>query len=202
MGTRKSEVIVETARRLFLERGYDSTSMDDVAAASGASKTTVYNNFDDKEKLFRAVIMQVTARAEEIVDQVQSGLKGEQPVDERLRRVAKRLARGVLNPVVIQLRRLAIAEAHRFPDLVRTYWDRAPGRTIEILEAAFAEIDAAGELDIPDPHAAAMQFAYAAFAPYQDRALLRPDDTIAQTDIDAYAEATVDRFVRAYAPTV
>lgn len=198
MRPRKSEVIVETALRLFLDRGYDSTSMDDVAATSGASKTTVYNNFEDKEKLFRAVIMQVTTRAEELVDHMQHELKGEQPPAERLRRVAHRLARGVLNPMVIQLRRLAIAEAHRFPDLVTTYWDRAPGRTVELLEAAFTDMNVAGELDIPDTHEAAMHFAYAVSGPYQDRALLRPGDTIADTDIARHVESTVDRFIRAY----
>ena len=60
MAGRKGAVILDTARQMFLERGYDATSLDDVAAASGVSKTTVYNNFEDKEGLFSAVVLSVT----------------------------------------------------------------------------------------------------------------------------------------------
>lgn len=200
MRPRKREAIVATAHRLFLERGYDGTSMDDVAATSGASKTTVYSNFEDKQQLFTAVVVEVTERAQRIVDELAAELAAERPADERLRAVARRLARGVLDPAVIQLRRLAIAEALRFPELVNTYWDRAPGRTVAILETALTTMDAAGDLDVPDPHAAALQFAYAVVGPLQDHALLRPGDAVTETDIDAHAEAAAERFVRAYAP--
>lgn len=199
MAARKSDVIVEAARQLFLERGYDGTSMDDVAATSGASKTTVYNNFEDKEKLFTGVIMQVTERASQIAE-VEQEVYSDRPLDERLQRVAKRLARDVLDPSVIQLRRLAIAEALRFPELGKTYWDVGPGRTVEILQTAFAEIDAAGDLDIPDPHAAALQFAYAVLGPFQDLALLRPGDTVDQAEVQRHAGLTAEGFVRAHAP--
>ena len=113
MAGRKGALILDTARQMFLERGYDATSLDDVAAASGVSKTTVYNNFEDKEGLFSAVVLSVTERAEQIISELGATLRGDEPVAARLTAVARALAYGVLNPAVVQLRRLAISEALR-----------------------------------------------------------------------------------------
>lgn len=202
MAARKNTVIVATARQLFLERGYDGTSLDDVAAASGVSKTTVYNNFTDKEALFTAVIMEVTARAEAILTDLAVELApSDASPQERLTAAGRRLAHGVLNPAVTQLRRIAVAEAVRFPDLIGQYWDRAPGRTIEILESTLTRMDTDGELAIPYPRHAAEHFAYAILGPHQDQALLRPDIPLDEHDLDRYVDETVARFVRAYAPT-
>jgi TetR/AcrR family transcriptional repressor of mexJK operon len=199
MPPRKSGQIVETARNLFLERGYDGTSVDDVAAASGVSKTTVYNNFDDKEALFQAVILDVADRASAIADGLTATLGAEAPAADRLIEAAEQLAVGVLNPVVVQLRRLAIAEALRFPSLVQSYWDKAPGRAIDVLEQGLAAMDEAGELDIPDPREAAEQFAYAVLGPLQDQALLRPDQPLTVSTVAAHARNAAGRFTRAYA---
>ena len=81
---RKGALILDTARQMFLERGYDATSLDDVAAASGVSKTTVYNNFQDKEGLFSAVVLSVTERAEQIISELGATLSGDEPVAGRL----------------------------------------------------------------------------------------------------------------------
>src|ERR1035441_307270 len=118
MAGRKGALILDTARQMFLERGYDATSLDDVAAASGVSKTTVYNNFEDKEGLFSAVVLSVPERAEQISSEGGPPLRGEEPVAGRLTAVARALAYGVLNPAVVQLRRLGLSEALRFPDIV------------------------------------------------------------------------------------
>jgi TetR/AcrR family transcriptional repressor of mexJK operon len=200
MPPRKTARIVDTARELFLDRGYDGTSLDDVAAQSGVSKTTVYNNFDDKEALFHAVIRDVAGRASAIVDSVTATLSAPGTVEERLASAAEQLAAGVLTPAVVQLRRLAIAEALRFPALVREYWDRAPGRTIAVLEAAIAAMAPEGGLDVPDAHEAALQLAYSVLGPLQDQALLRPDEPLDHSAALAHAREAARRFVRAYAP--
>lgn len=55
-GRSKRGSILDAAVELFLELGFDQTSMDAVAARAGVSKTTVYAHFGDKLELFRAVI--------------------------------------------------------------------------------------------------------------------------------------------------
>ena len=200
MAGRKGGLILDTARQMFLERGYDATSLDEVAAASGVSKTTVYNNFTDKEALFSAVVLAVTERAEQIIAELGATLGGDGPVAGRLTAVARALARGVSNPAVVQLRRLAIAEALRFPGLVTAYWDRAPARTVALLTESFTLMTGRGELDVDDPAAAAALFAYGVLGLYQDQALLQPDRPLARADLDAHVDRVVAAFLRAYAP--
>jgi TetR/AcrR family transcriptional repressor of mexJK operon len=200
MAGRKGALILDTARQMFLERGYDATSLDDVAAASGVSKTTVYNNFEDKETLFSAVVLSVTERAEQIISELAATLSGNEPVAERLTTVARALAHGVLNPAVMQLRRLAISEALRFPDIVTAYWDRAPARTLTLLTEAFTRMAAQDELGTDDPSAAAALFAYAVLGPPQDHALLQPSRPQTRAQLDEHVGHVVTAFLRAYAP--
>jgi AcrR family transcriptional regulator len=49
-------VIVEAAGRLFGERGYDGTRLDDVAAAAGVTKPILYRHFANKERLYLALL--------------------------------------------------------------------------------------------------------------------------------------------------
>ena len=54
LGKRAS--ILEAAKRLFLDQGYQGVSMDQIATAAGVSKLTVYSHFGDKETLFSEAI--------------------------------------------------------------------------------------------------------------------------------------------------
>ncbi|MCC6595535.1 MAG: helix-turn-helix transcriptional regulator, partial [Rhodanobacteraceae bacterium] len=52
----KRAAILAAAKRLFLDHGFEGTSMDSIAAEAGVSKLTVYSHFRDKETLFTAAI--------------------------------------------------------------------------------------------------------------------------------------------------
>src|SRR5690625_5539928 len=54
--SKKADQVLDAARRLFLERGFDATSMDDVAEMAGVSKATVYAHYNCKTALFAEVI--------------------------------------------------------------------------------------------------------------------------------------------------
>lgn len=59
--------LVDTAERLFIERGFHSTSVEDVAEEAGFSKGAVYSNFESKDDLFLAVLAKrVDSRAMDI----------------------------------------------------------------------------------------------------------------------------------------
>jgi len=50
------DVIIDAARRLFEAKGYDETSMEDIAQAAGCSRRTPYNHFENKRNLWYAVV--------------------------------------------------------------------------------------------------------------------------------------------------
>ena len=58
----KRRQIIDGARAVFLSRGFDAASMNDIARAAGVSKGTLYVYFHDKERLFEAIVEQLRAK--------------------------------------------------------------------------------------------------------------------------------------------
>lgn len=166
---------IEAAKLLFLRNGYARTTMEDIAAQAGLTKRTLYNNYTDKEVLFRQIVADVFGIAEvfaknlhvEFREQLATG-----DVRAALEEIAKRMVVGILRPDVIALRRLLIGEGREFPDLAEEYFDRAPGAVMDALASEFASLHRAGRLSTPDPKRAAEQFAYLVVGEPLDRALL------------------------------
>ena len=77
--------IIEAAARLFLERGFGSVSMDDLAKAAGVARRTLYNQFASKEEIFRQVLLIVSRLFE---DALPRGIETQGDVEEVLRLVA------------------------------------------------------------------------------------------------------------------
>jgi AcrR family transcriptional regulator len=75
--------MVAAARRVFAERGFHSTSMDDVARAAGVSKPMVYAYFGSKEGLFAECVRQAGIELRANVAAA-AGPVGDAPPDERL----------------------------------------------------------------------------------------------------------------------
>jgi TetR/AcrR family transcriptional regulator, mexJK operon transcriptional repressor len=200
---RKRRAIMEAATALFLRDGYRNTSMDQVAADAAVSKQTVYKHFADKEQLFREIVLGVTGNSEAIITDLTSVLRSSE-IDSvaDLRTVLTDLARryidGVLRPNVLALRRLIIAEAERFPDLARTYFDQAPSRGIDIIADALRTYERRGLLELGDARLAAAQFAYLALGIPQDRAQFCPQERPSPAERDRLAAEAVRVFLAAY----
>ncbi len=202
---RKRRAIIEAATALFLRDGYRSTSMDQVAADAAVSKQTVYKQFADKEQLFRDIVLGVTGNSEAIITDMTSALRSTDVTSQaELRTVLTDLARryidGVLQPHVLALRRLIIAEAERFPDLARTYYEQAPARAIEVVAIALQTYTERGLLVADDHRLAAAHFAYLVLAIPQDRAQFHPRECPSAAERDRLASEAVRVFLAAYAP--
>jgi TetR/AcrR family transcriptional regulator, mexJK operon transcriptional repressor len=202
---RKRQAIMEAATALFLRDGYRNTSMDQVAADAAVSKQTVYKQFADKEQLFRAIVLGVTGNSEAIIADMTSVLRSTDVASrEELRTILTDLARryidGVLQPHVLALRRLIIAEAERFPDLARTYFEQAPARAIEVVADVLRVYIERGLLAADDPRLAAAHFAYLVLAIPQDRAQFCPRERPSAAERDKLAGEAVRIFLAAYAP--
>jgi AcrR family transcriptional regulator len=78
---RSRQRLLDAARRLFMERGYEAATVRDIAAAAGLSTGAVFASFSDKADLFRQV-MDVDGRAE--VDAMRAAAAGSGPVEAKL----------------------------------------------------------------------------------------------------------------------
>lgn len=64
--SRKRQMILEGAIKVFTEKGFDTSSMDKIAEVSGVSKRTIYNHFPSKESLFQAIVADFLKQRDEI----------------------------------------------------------------------------------------------------------------------------------------
>jgi TetR/AcrR family transcriptional repressor of mexJK operon len=197
--TRKRGAILEAATAAFLRNGYRGTSMDEIAALAGVSKQTVYKHFADKERLFTEI---VTSTVDEVAEPVHNEvleLRDSGDLEEDLRDLARRQVAAVMQPRVLQLRRLVIAEAGRFPELGRTFYERGPGRTIGALATVFDGLAARGLLRLDDPLLAAAHFNWLIMSgPLNLAMLLGRDEAPAPAELDRYADTGVRAFLAAY----
>jgi TetR/AcrR family transcriptional repressor of mexJK operon len=196
---RKRRTIMEAATTLFLRKGYLGTSMDDVAALAKVSKQTVYKHFVDKERLFADLVLGITGRADELAQAVAPILEDTEDLEKDLRQVARRHIASVMRPEVLQLRRLVISEADRFPELARTYYERAPGRVINTLAASLKHLAGRGLLRLDDPLLAAHHLAWLILSVPLDRAMFYgSDEAISAGELDRFADSGVRVFLAAY----
>jgi AcrR family transcriptional regulator len=90
LSARAHEQVLDVALRLFAERGIDATSMDAIAEASGVSKATIYNHWQDKDALCLEVMARLHGADEEPTafasDDIRSGIAavlGRRPSEQR-----------------------------------------------------------------------------------------------------------------------
>jgi AcrR family transcriptional regulator len=76
---RRRPLVLDAAFHLFLERGYEGTSMEAVAVAAGVTKPVVYACFSSKEELFEALLRREEAR---VLDMIQGSLPADADVDD------------------------------------------------------------------------------------------------------------------------
>ena len=197
--TRKRKAIVEAATTTFLQQGYLGTSMDEIAALAGVSKQTVYKHFADKRRLFSEVVISTVNEASDPVHNEVLELRDSGDLEADLRDLARRQLTLVMQPRLMQLRRLVIAESSRFPELGRTFYEQGPGRTIAALAATFERLAARGLLDVADPSLAAAQFNWLVMsAPLNEAMLLGHDDPVTQRELERHADDGVRTFFAAY----
>lgn len=194
-------VIREAATTLFLRNGYLGTSMEEIATLAGVSKQTVYTHFADKERLFTDLILRITEHADEFLRYATTLLEGAENLEADLRQLARRYMTSVMRPELLQLRRLVIGEAGRFPELARKYYERAPERTLATLATGFERLAKRGLLSAVDPQLAAWHFAYLVLGAPLDRAMFCGAEALYAADLNRQADAAVQAFLAAYGPT-
>jgi AcrR family transcriptional regulator len=113
------ERILDGARKVFLERGFEGASIDEIAAVARSGKPTIYARYADKEALFTAVVMKTVAAN---VAHFEAYTPTGATIEQRLESVAVTVLEWILLSDSIGLMRVAIAEAPRFPDLASSVY--------------------------------------------------------------------------------
>ena len=187
------------ARTLFLAKGYDGASMDDVAALAAVSKQTVYKHFADKKRLFTAIITGDIDAAESLTAQIVAALGDSEDLEHDLRQFARQHVIDVTQPHLIQLRRIVIAEAERFPELARTWYASGPERAHATLADQFRALARRGLLRVDDPLLAAQHLNWLILSIPLNRAMFHGNDIeFTPSELERYADEGARVFLAAY----
>jgi TetR/AcrR family transcriptional regulator, mexJK operon transcriptional repressor len=129
----KRERIIRLAGALFLDRGYDAVSINDIIEVAGGSKGTIYSNFGSKEKLFEAVVEKMCHDVTIKIDTRSSGT-----LTEQLTRIGQSFVSMVISEPILQFHRLMTSIGRAFPEAGRLFYETGP-RTAQGIIAAWID---------------------------------------------------------------
>lgn len=150
----KRLAILDAAGRLFLERGFNDTSMDAIAEAAPVSKPTLYSHFKDKGDLFAAVI---NGRCCAMVATMQAHTSSED-VETALRAIANSFFDLIYAEDSLRLYRIIVSELKQFPALGETFYAQGAVKILTLLSDYLVQQNERGVLQIKDPQMAAKLF--------------------------------------------
>lgn len=166
--------IIDAAASVFCREGFAGANIDLIAVEAGVSRQTIYNHHRDKEKLFMAVVRDLTERCNAGIFATFASFP-DQPKDLEADLIgfAVRMNQNcICNRDGRFLRKLIQTEGERYPELFAEWRDQGPSRTWPALAARFARLAHAGHLAVDDPDVAARQFLALANAELQTTFML------------------------------
>ena len=144
----RPQELLAAALDLFVERGYASTRLEDVAKRAGVSKGTLYLYFTNKEELFKAVVRENIVPALGEAEDIISSFEGHSA--DLLRCVVlgwwERLGATKASGII----KLVMAEAGNFPDLAAFYQEEVIARSTRLMSSMFERAALRGEFRAVD----------------------------------------------------
>ncbi len=192
---RKRRQILDGARTIFLDQGFDSASMNGIAEAAGVSKGTLYVYFDSKEALFRELVREEKAAQFPAIFDFDTSAPD---VCGTLTRVGRAFAAFITRPHVVTARRIVVAMADRMPAMAVEFFEEGP-RQCAIRVAAYLDTQvAAGRLVVPDTYLAAAQFLELTQTTLSPPLLFGYPQPVAEARLVEVVDSAVTVFLAAY----
>lgn len=119
----KKEKIIKAAANLFFEKGFSSTSIDDIIKVTGGSKRDIYNEFGNKSGLFSVIIETYT---DKVTQELKLEKLDEKNLESSLKNFSYELVQSYMKPEIIGLYTTVFKEAKLFPDLALEFYEKGP----------------------------------------------------------------------------
>lgn len=148
----KRALILQAATALFLELGYDRTSLAKIAERSGVSRATLFKQFPTKAALFDAMVTESWSIADE-EDPPPAG-----NIVTGLSVIGRQYAELLSRPQMTDLFRIVIAELPRFPELAHAQFSQGKLPYFEAVRSYLLAEHHAGTVRVEDVDLAATQF--------------------------------------------
>jgi AcrR family transcriptional regulator len=193
---RKFDQVLAGARDVFMRDGFEGASVDAIARAAGVSKATLYSYFPDKRLLFMEVASsECNRQAQETLMLIDRAA----PVREVLAMAARQMIGIFTSEFSQQIFRVCVAEADRFPELGRKFYESGPLTARRHLVEYLAEETARGEVAVSDVELAADQFLELCKADIFARAVFGIETRFPPEQVERVVNGAVDVFLARYA---
>ena len=194
-GKKRYEIIMQTGLELFLEKGYEHTSLSDIVAKGGGSLASVYKYFTNKEGLFAAIMEKnFDDFCKELDEKV--NLKPSKSLEEILYRFGLLYFDIFCKPYSIALSRLIISECYKNKELVERFNVNIIKRTCGILTKYFSRDDVAPHIKEYDYEELALKFCALIREPYHlSGVILGEGIKLSETQKEKMIQSVVDLFL-------
>lgn len=189
----RREAILKTATDLFLEQGYDRTSLEQILERTGGSRRIIYQEFGNKEGLFVAV---VEAILDHLVQRLSSLNWQENPPEKALVEAGTAFVQALTAPETLATFRMLLPEITHYPDLGETFFRNGPERAYQQVSNYLQQQMQAGHFQIDDPDLAARQLVEMMKGELQLRALLCPENLPTKAEIERQVRFAVKTFLK------
>lgn len=189
---RRRQAILAAARQLFLTHGYGRTTIGDILAVSGGSRSTLMELFGGKEGLFVAVLLDGSRAVEATFETLDASAA---PPDVTLRDFARRFAEALLQPDTMAMLAMLAAEGGRFPDIAAAFFRIGPDAAMANLTGYLQRSIAAGHLRPLDPAAMSEAFLGMVLGGAEVRAVVGAPIDAQRAQTLARIDAAVDVFL-------
>jgi TetR/AcrR family transcriptional repressor of mexJK operon len=199
---RQRDAIVEAAADVFSREGFLGARTDEIASLAAVSKQTLYKHFPSKEQLFTEVVLNTSGTAAGLAASLlDSNPNTAEETRAVLGMLARRFIQTIIRPEVIQMRRLVIAEAERFPGMGRRYYEEGPERFTATIAPWLKNRMDSGLLRPGDEQLAAHHFTWLVISVPWNKALFCASDiTFTIAELNHFADAGVEAFLAGYSP--
>ncbi|MDH2434830.1 TetR/AcrR family transcriptional regulator [Pokkaliibacter sp. MBI-7] len=190
-----SQTIIDAAFELFVELGFQATTLDKVAKRAKISKLSIYRHFESKEALFSSAI---TAHCHQFAPQALiEGVDGS--AEDQLVAVGSFLLRTLLSPDVRSVEAMIMADKTNQKSLSKLHYEAGPAYVIAQIEALLRQLHVKALLNVPDPLRSARLFA-ALFKGCDLLITARFDEARAEdeNEIESYCRSAVAMFIAAH----
>jgi AcrR family transcriptional regulator len=190
----KRRQILDGARRVFLDLGFDGASMGEIARVAGVSKGTLYVYFADKHQLFEAIVERENVE----YGRAKFNFSPERQPEITLFEFGCAYIELLCRPSGGSAIRTVMAIAERMPEVGRRYYDRVIAKTNSELAAYLGARVAAGDLVIDDLELAASQFMLACQASLFLPFIMQVAPPPARAQIETSVRSATRMFLAAY----
>ncbi|ARQ02203.1 TetR/AcrR family transcriptional regulator [Pseudorhodoplanes sinuspersici] len=188
------QTIIDAACELFVELGFQATTLDKVAERAKISKLSIYRHFENKEALFSAAI---AAGCHQFTQTFFEGVDGS--AEDQLMAVGSSLLRTLMRPEVSNVEAMIMADKTNQKSLSKLHYEARPAHVIAQLEALLRQLHAKALLNVPDPLRSARLFA--ALFKGSDLLIIAGFDRARAEDdreIESYCRSAVAMFIAAH----